>query len=368
MSDFNFTVNRGEIVGILGPNGCGKSTLLKTLANILKPIAGTAFIDGKKVFTMKPVEIAKKMSVMFTERGDVGFLTAFDVVALGRYPYSDAFGRLSVEDNKIIMDCLKIVNAEHLANRFFFEMSDGEKQKVLIARALAQEPEVVLMDEPTSFLDAKHKIEITLLLRKIASEKNVAIILTTHDIELALRICDRVMLIKDGKIVCDGFPEEILTSEVFNEVYNVNSACFETHIGSFEVRGSGNPKVHVVCGSGTGAKLMRFLTKKNIGFTVGVIHENDIDFVIAKSIANDVVSERAYQKIQKSSLKKAIELAEDKIVIDSGFPVGEINEENFELFKVGKKVVSLRKSDKFKLNTNVVKVNSLKELLMEVNS
>lgn len=340
----SFEVEGGWIVGILGPNGCGKSTLLRTLANMLKPIRGTAYIDEKEVFKLKPIELAKKMSVMLTERSDVGYLTAFDVVALGRYPYSDVFGRLSEKDVEFILECLKIVNAEHLANRPFFEMSDGEKQKVLIARALAQDPEVMLLDEPTSFLDAKHKVEIMLLLRRIASEKNVAIVLTTHDIELALRICDRVVLIGNGW-VCQGIPEEVLTAENLSRAYGISNAYFEENIGSFEIGNCGDAKVHVVCGAGTGSKLMRFLAKKGIGFTAGVLHENDVDFVVAKCLANAVVSEEPYKQISDESFERAVKLAEGKIVIDTGFPVGEINARNLDLLEVGGKVLSFRGRD-----------------------
>lgn len=363
LSNFSFRVERGEIVGILGPNGCGKSTLLKTLANLLKPISGTAYIDGKDIFRLKPLELARKMSVMLTERSDVGYLTAFDVVALGRYPYSDAFGRLSEKDVEVVLESLRIVNAEHLANKLFFEMSDGEKQKVLIARALAQEPEVMLLDEPTSFLDVKHKVEIMLLLRKIASEKGIAVVLTTHDIELALRICDRVILLGDGGFICEGFPEEVLTAENLSRAYGISSAYFDARIGSFEIRSRGVAKVHVVCGAGTGSKLMRFLAKKGIGFTAGVLHENDVDFVVAKCLANVVVSEKPYERISDESFNKAAELAEGKVIVDTGFPVGELNARNLDLLEVGSKVLSFRDG----IN-NFVRVRSFEDVLREVIS
>ncbi len=337
-------IEKGEVLGILGPNGCGKSTLLKTLADILKPIVGAVLIDEKEVSGMSSSELAKKMSVMFTERGDLGFLTAFDVVALGRYPYLDHFGRLSDRDAEIIMDCLKIVNAEHLAKRFFFEMSDGEKQKILIARALAQEPEIMLLDEPTSFLDARHKIEIMLLLRRIAIEKEVSIILTTHDIEMALRICDRVVLVGNGRVVYEGIPEEVLTAENLSSVYGFNTAHFDAAIGSFEIKNANNTRLHIVCGAGTGAKLMRFLVKKGIGFTAGVLHENDIDCVIARSVAKEVVVEKPFEPISYNTFKKAVELAEGRIIVDTAFPVGEFNERNFELFEVGSKVLTFRRN------------------------
>ncbi len=360
LSDFSFKVERGEIVGILGPNGCGKSTLLKTLANILRPISGTAYIDGKEIFKLKPSELAKKMSIMLTERSDVGYLTAFDVVALGRHPHSGIFGRLNERDVEVVLECLRIVNAEHLADRLFFEMSDGERQKVLIARALAQEPEVMLLDEPTSFLDAKHKVELMLLLRKIASEKEVAVVLTTHDVELALRICDRVVLVGNGKIVREGSPEDVLTAENLSRAYGLSSAYFDACIGSFEIRNCSNAKVHVVCGGGSGSKLMRFLSKKGIGFTAGILHENDVDFVIARCLANAVVGEKPYERISDESFRKAAELIKGKIIIDTAFPVGELNRRNLDLLELGDRVLSFRRGSSF------IRVRSFEDVLREV--
>ena len=362
--DLNFSVRKGEILGVLGPNGSGKSTLLKTLMRALSPLSGRVYINSSDIYSFKPSELAKKMSVMLTERSDAGFLTGFEVVALGRYPYVDAFGRLSQQDREIISECLRLVNAEHLGDRLFSEMSDGEKQKILIARALAQEPEVILMDEPTSFLDARHKIEIMLLLRRIASEKKVAIVLTTHDIELALRICDRVMLVRDGKVVAEGIPEETLSSDVLCSVYGVESASFEIELGSFEIRrNGGESRVHVVCGGGSGANIMRFLAKKNIPFTAGIVHTSDVDYVVARSTAADIVSEMAYTTISDQNFERAKKLVRGKIIIDTGFPVGEINQRNLELFDYAKSVLSFRSQEELeKLRIEAHQMQNFSEL------
>ncbi len=367
LSGLNIEVRRGEVLGVLGPNGSGKSTLLKTLMSALKPIAGTAFIDGSEIFCLKSDRLARKMSIMLTERVEVGFLTGYGVVALGRYPYVDAFGRLSVNDRKTIEECLQLVNADYLADRLFSEMSDGEKQKVLIARALAQEPEVILMDEPTSYLDARHKLEVMLLLRKIATEKNIAIILTTHDVELALRICDRVVLVKNGGVVAEGIPEEILTSEIMRNVYGVENARFEIEIGSFELRNDGiDARVHVVCGGGSGANLMRLLAKKGIAFTAGVVHVSDVDYVIARNTAAHLITEKPYREITDTAFEKAKELISKKVVIDSGFPVGEFNMKNLELLKCAKKILSLRNAEeleKLGIDAIPVKLSKIPEVL-----
>ncbi len=369
LSDISFEVKKGEIIGILGPNGSGKSTLLRTLATNLKPIKGAVFIEKYDIFKFSPKDLARKMSVMLTDKVDCGFLTGFEVVSLGRYPYINAFGRLREKDIEVVEECLRIVNAENLSNRLFFEMSDGERQKILIARALAQEPEVMLMDEPTSFLDAKHKIEIMLLLRKIATEKSVAIVLTTHDVELALRVCDKVILLRGGRIIAEGPPEDVLTPEILRDVYGVDYAKFESSLGSFEIQNSNSKiDVHVVCGGGSGANVMRFLSKKGVGFSVGVIHANDVDFVVARNLSSEVIFEKPYRKISRNKIKEVINLIAGKTVIDTGFPIGEMNELNLEILRAADRVLSFRCKDEleeFGIDTECIKnFKELEEVLL----
>ncbi len=362
LAEVDLNVERGEILGIIGPNGSGKSTLLKTISAILKPMGGVVYLDGKNVHKLKPSELAKELAITITERSDVGFLTGFEVVSLGRYPYTDAFGRLSERDVEIIMDSLRLVSAEYLADKPFSEMSDGEKQKIMIARALAQQPKALLLDEPTSFLDAKHRVEIPLILRRIANEKGIAIVLTTHDIELAIRICDRIVMVKNGRIVTEGYAED-LDSEIVEELYGISVAEFDPFLGTFELKGEGRAKIHVVCGGGTGAGVMRFLAKNRIPFTAGVIHENDIDFYIAKHCAVEVVKERPYEEIRDETLEDAFRLVENcDLIIDTGFPIGKINARNLELLRTAKRVYSLRNKkelEKIGLDAEIVKMTDL---------
>ncbi|RLI22035.1 ABC transporter ATP-binding protein [Candidatus Bathyarchaeota archaeon] len=371
LRNVSIEVAPGEILGILGPNGSGKTTLLKTLASILKPIQGVVYIDGKEVHRLKPVELAKKLSVTLTEKIDTGFLTAFDIVSLGRYPYSNIFGRLSEKDAEVVYDALKLVNASHLTHRIFAEMSDGEKQKVMIARALAQEPKVMLLDEPTSFLDLKHKMEIMLLLRRIANAKNISIILTTHDVDVALRICDRVMLIKDGKVALQGIPEEILTPDNIEKVYELRHAVFSHKLGLMEMLNvSSSPQFHIVCGAGTGCKIMRYLAKKNVSFTTGVVHEGDLDFEAAMALAYGYVSEKPYVEIRRETLESALRLAEKSLaIIDTGFPIGHINRRNLEILKLDKEIISFRDSKEAKqLGINAKAVSSFGQFMREIEN
>jgi len=303
------------------------------------------YIDGKKAHYLTPSELARILAITTTERFNIEFLTGFDVVSLGRYPYTDAFGRLSEKDVEIVIEALRLVNAEHLADKSFSEMSDGEKQKIMIARALAQQPRVLLLDEPTSFLDAKHRVEIPLILRRIANEKGIAIVLTTHDMELAVRICDRIVTVKDGRIIAERLAED-LDSRIVEELYDISVAKFDPFLGTFELKGEGRAKIHIVCGGGSGARVMRLLTKNRIPFSVGVIHENDIDFYIAKHCAVEVVKERPYEEIKDETLEYAFRLVEScDVVIDTGFPIGKINSKNLELLRNAKRVCSLRSKE-----------------------
>ncbi|ACX72615.1 ABC transporter releated protein [Methanocaldococcus vulcanius M7] len=335
----NLEINRGEILCIIGPNGAGKSTLLKTIATYLKPKKGVVYLNGKKIHDLKPKDLAKEMAVVLTERVNPGNMTGFDVVAIGRHPYTDLFGRLTERDKEIIIESARAVNAEYLLEKNFFEMSDGERQKIMIARALAQEPKVLILDEPTSFLDAKHKIELTLLLRKLADEKNLAIVVTLHDIELALRIADKMALIKNHKVIAYGYPENVMKREIVNELYDLKNANYSEVIGYFELKSNPikNKKIFVICGGGTGANVLRYLVKNRYEVVVGILHKNDADYFIAEAMGVKIIEEEAYNKISKEKFEEALkELKNSDVVVYTDFPIGEMNELNLKLIEEAK--------------------------------
>ena len=165
---------KGKMICLLGPNGAGKSTILRTLSGMLAPVRGTVYLDGEKVTQMEKSTLARKMAVVLTERLSPGMMTAFEIAAMGRHPYTGFFGKLKEEDKAIVMESLRSVNAENLAFRYYEELSDGEKQKVMIARALAQQPELIVLDEPTSHLDIRHRIEVVNILGKLCRESKKA--------------------------------------------------------------------------------------------------------------------------------------------------------------------------------------------------
>ncbi|MCS3922721.1 iron complex transport system ATP-binding protein [Methanococcus voltae PS] len=372
LTDVNLNVHKNEILCIIGPNGAGKSTLLKTIATYLTPKKGAVYINSSKIHNLKPSQLAKEMAVVLTDRINPANMTGYDVISIGRHPYTGLLGRLSKKDKEIIMHSAKLVNATKLLEKNFFEMSDGERQKIMIARALAQEPEILILDEPTSFLDANHKIELTLLLRKL-SKKNIAIIVTLHDIELALRIADKMALVKDNKILAYGFPEDIMTTETVNYLYGLTEANYNEQIGYFELKNNYNQeltseinlevnsevnsdlglnktgsefdtndvllpkKVFITCGGGTGAKALRYFKKNGYDITVGILHENDIDYAISKTMEVNIISEKSFSNISGETFENAKkQLLNCDMFVYSNFPVGEINQKNNELVEFAK--------------------------------
>ena len=216
----SITFKDGSVTAILGPNGAGKTTLLRCLNGLLRPSVGTVFIDGYEVQSLKPREIAKKFGYVPQSTDPTLSFTVFEMVMMGRRPYVN--WKLNEKDLEVINRALNMTGIKHLANRYFDELSGGEKQKVIIARALAQEPEVLLLDEPTSNLDLKHQLEILNLIRRLARERNITVIMAMHDINLACRFSDMAILLKDGKVYAFGEPEAIVTRSNIKEVYGVD--------------------------------------------------------------------------------------------------------------------------------------------------
>ena len=215
-------VHPGEIVTLIGPNGAGKSTVLKTIAGQLEPVAGTVYIGEAERSTYALNEIAKKQAVMLTERNPAEKMTCEEVISLGRYPYTGRLGILSENDKKIVRDTMELVHVTELADRSYDQISDGQRQRVLLARAICQEPEIMILDEPTSYLDIRHKLEFLDLLRNLTQEKEIGVIMSMHELELAHLIADKVICISaEGKVEKVGSPEEVFTDDLISRLYSL---------------------------------------------------------------------------------------------------------------------------------------------------
>jgi iron complex transport system ATP-binding protein len=228
-------VGRGELVCLVGPNGVGKSTLIRTLSGMQRPLAGRVLLQGMPVHDMYPKDLARQLSIVLTERVDVGALAADDLVALGRYPYTDWSGRLATEDERIVSWAMETVGAAQFAKRRVGELSDGERQKVMIARALAQEPVVMILDEPTAFLDLPRRVDIMGTLRRLARQTGQAILLSTHDLDLALRSADTIWLLAQGGAFQTGAPEDLVLNGAFQAVFDMDGIEFDAYSGSFRL-------------------------------------------------------------------------------------------------------------------------------------
>jgi iron complex transport system ATP-binding protein len=208
----NVAVAQGELVCLLGPNGIGKSTLMRTLGRMQAPLWGSVQLGGRPIESLSASELAQRLGVVLTERVTVESLRVRQVVAFGRYPHSGWFGGLSEHDHDVVSWALDAVGAMHLADRDFGRISDGERQRVMVARALAQEPVLLMLDEPTAFLDVPSRVELMGLLRRLTRGGSLAVIVSTHDLELALRTADVLWLLLPGGEVVTGAPEDVILS------------------------------------------------------------------------------------------------------------------------------------------------------------
>lgn len=229
-------IHAGEMVCLLGPNGAGKSTLMRTLAGLQPALAGRVWLDGRPLDNLSPAQRARLLSIVLTDRVEVGNLSAFGLVSLGRHPYTRWSGSLSAEDLAAVRRALDAVGAVPLAHRPLLELSDGERQKVMIARALAQEPQLMLLDEPTAYLDLPRRVEIMQILRRLARTEGCTILLSTHDLDLALRSADQIWLLHEGELAT-GMPEELVLQGRFAAAFAAEGITFDMLSGSFQVGG-----------------------------------------------------------------------------------------------------------------------------------
>ena len=285
LSDIDLDFGRGQFIGLLGPNGAGKTTLLRTLSRHIKPLSGTVEILGQNIERISALDLARAVSVCLTDNAKPPLLSVSEFVALGRYPHTGFMGRLSARDVEVVGQSLAAVAAGDLADRLVEELSDGERQKVVLARALAQEPKLMLLDEPTAHLDLKHRIEVMGILRSLCRTRGLTVLASLHDIDIAAKVADRVLLVGEGRVCDYGLPEAVLTGEKVARLYDFDAADFDLRLGSIEFRGDGGAgRAFVIAGHGTGAALFRLLSKKGLTIETGVLNEGDLDAYVAGAL------------------------------------------------------------------------------------
>jgi iron complex transport system ATP-binding protein len=325
--DIDLDIRRGEIVTLIGPNGAGKSTILKTITRQLTQVCGKVLVEERNLTHYSWKELSQKMAVVLTDRVKPELMTCHDIVATGRYPYTGRLGILTAEDEKKVDAALATVRATELGERDFTSISDGQKQRVLLARAIAQEPDVIVLDEPTSYLDVRYKLELLKILGDMAKQRGITVVLSLHEIDLAMKISDRIICVSGDRIKATGTPEEIFREELIRELYQLDNGSFDPLFGSVELpRVQGKPEVFVLSAGGSGIPVYRSLQRKKIPFGAGILYTNDIDYRLAKVLAAEVVSEKPFSPVSDEAFERAREMIRScNRVINAGFPVGEMN-------------------------------------------
>lgn len=334
----NLRISRGEFVGLLGPNGSGKSTLLRVLSGVLKPSRGQVWLEGYPLSQLQAKDVARRLAFV-PQREDVAFsFTAWEVVLLGRAPYIGWWGKERADDVRAAQRAMERTDSASLAERAMGTLSGGERQRVILARGLAQETPVLLLDEPLTHLDVAHQVGTLSLLRQLNREEGLTILSALHDINLASEFCDRLVVLRQGQIVADGTPSEVVTPSILSRVFGldawvrVNPATGRPHVlpRTLQVvgaQGEGGKRVHVVCGGGTGAMWIGALIRSGWQVSVGVLHLLDSDEEVAQELGAEVITEAPFTPISAESvalLKEALAKAEAILVVPVAFGHGNL--------------------------------------------
>lgn len=346
LDSLSFSAKEGEFIGVLGPNGSGKTTLLRTISRTLRPYKGVVLLNGSDVYQMTNRDIAKEMAVVPQDSLIAFSFTALDVVLMGRNPHLTRFQAESSEDLAIAREAMRLTGVWHLADRPITEVSGGERQRIVIAKALTQKPRVLLLDEPTLHLDINSQLEIMDLLKDLCKENKLIVIAVFHDFNLVARYCDKLVLLYDKKIVSLGKPEEVLTRENIAKVFGVgvfvkhhpvtNSLYvipISTSLQANAIK-KGGFRIHVICGGGSGTSLMTKLVRRwNV--TAGVLNVLDTDYEAAQMLSIPVASEAPFSPITNEAYKENLRLIQqaDTIIV-TDFLIGYGNLKNLEAAKV----------------------------------
>ncbi len=307
--DVELGLCKGEILSLIGPNGAGKSTVLRSIAGQLRDMGGTVYLGGEPVLEMKRQQRARRMSVMFTKGPGTEMMTCRDVVAMGRYPYTGRFGVLSSGDERIVDEVMELVHVRELGGTDFNRVSDGQRQRVLLARALCQEPEIVILDEPVTFLDVRYKLEFLSVLQELRRGKGLTVIMSLHELELARRVSDKVLCLKGEYGGRFGTPEEIFVPGAMEELFGISTGSFDERGGGVELkRPQGQGELFVIAGGGTGQEVFRRLQREGRPFSTGIIYDNDLDYPAARALACEAVTTGAFEPVAPGVVRRAKEL------------------------------------------------------------
>jgi cobalamin transport system ATP-binding protein len=333
--DVHVQVREGEMVGLLGPNGSGKTTLLRLVSGVLRPQQGRILLDGRELRDWGRRSVAQRIAVVPQELHVPFAYTVEQLVNLGRTPFVNLLGSNSRQEAIVVQDAMQAADVTPLANRVFNELSGGERQRVIVAMALAQQPKLLLLDEPTSHLDIKYQIDILELVQRLNRERGVTVIAAMHDLNLAARYFPRLLLFQRG-VVADAGPAEVLEPHLLKRVYGVDVQVGilrgAQHLSVLppdsdsiddERAREGQPQVLVMAGGGSGELLMRALADVNIPFIAGALNIGDSDHTLALRLAGAVITEQPYTPISPTTLQQVrTSLLRMKLLVLCPMPIG----------------------------------------------
>ena len=307
MEQIEIGLSKGEILTLIGPNGSGKSTILKSIAGQLALLGGTIMLGSSHLEEMSLSRRAQTMAVLLTERLRTEMMTCEDVVATGRYPYTGRFGVLSAKDHEAVQEAMEAVHVLEFKDRDFARISDGQRQRILLARAICQQPEILLLDEPTSYLDIKYKLEFLSVLQELQKKKGLTVILSLHELELAARVSDRILCVDGAFVEQVGTPEEIFRPGHLSKLFQITQGSFEEESQEMELAAvKGTPEVFVIAGNGSGRNTFRRLQREGIPFAAGLLWENDLDYPAARALSSQLFSAPAFEPVPEALLEQAM--------------------------------------------------------------
>ncbi|MGB9595107.1 MAG: ABC transporter ATP-binding protein [Candidatus Poribacteria bacterium] len=334
LDNFNLSVEHKEIVGIIGPNGSGKTTALKVLSRTIRPEYGKIKIMGRDISEMRQKEIAKIIGVV-PQGTTVAFpFTAREIVLMGRSPHLGFWQLEQEHDLKIADNAMALTDSLEIADRRIDELSGGEQQRVIIARALSQEPKIMLLDEPTAYLDINHQVEIFDLIKRLNSERELTVVIVSHDLNMASEYCDRLVLMRNGRVYKEGSPKQVITEANIREIYEVNTFVTDNIITGaphiipisklmYRKYQKHNLRIHLVCGGGSGTRLMRWLAIEGFNVTVGVLNISDSDYKIARSLEMEIIAEMPFSHISdETHFINLDQIQKADVVILARVPIG----------------------------------------------
>ena len=331
LRDVSFDVPQGDLVVVLGPNGAGKTTLLRTIAKVVSPKVGVVLLDGRDIAKLPVRQLMKTLSVVPQSEGSVFSFTVQDIVAMGRTPHLPPLAPLSQRDWQIIREAMEATDVWELRDRLFTELSGGEQRRVLIAKALAQEPQLLLLDEPTANLDLHYQLEVVELIQRLNRERGITVLAVLHDLNLAAMLGQRFILMHKGRIYAVGNADEVLTPQNIQQVYGVPVVVTRHPLNGKPIillaerriptlRGV---KVHVVCGGGTGSEVMAMLTAAGCQVTAGALNRGDSDFEAAQLLGVSVIEEQPFMPISQEAFERTKEMiANAEVVVLTDVPFG----------------------------------------------